>query len=172
LKPIGPEASRFLHYLGNRLADSSKVVNLIRRRTAITITRISGTHFCQMHLLLQFNNTVCPQSSLGVLKNCVLCSTLCIVECGGNNSREARHVDFVGLRINDARFVSAVSLARPFISYSYLHPTYPPPSTQLSEPSLTIQSYYQLTLTHEEQHPIFNNTSTLCKTGLRSGESK
>jgi hypothetical protein len=46
--------------------------------------------------------TVCPQIPLGVLKNYVLCSTLCIVERGSNNSREARRVDFVGLRTNDA----------------------------------------------------------------------
>jgi hypothetical protein len=48
---------------------------------------------------------VCPQSPLGVLKNCVICSTLCIVERGSNNSREARRVDFVWLRTNDARIV-------------------------------------------------------------------
>jgi hypothetical protein len=53
--------------------------------------------------------TVCPQSPLGVLKNCVLCSTLCIVERGSNNSREARRVDFAGLRTNDARIVSTHS---------------------------------------------------------------
>jgi hypothetical protein len=46
---------------------------------------------------------VCP---LGVFKNCVLCSTSCIVERGSNNSREARRVDFLGLRTNDARIVS------------------------------------------------------------------
>jgi hypothetical protein len=45
-------------------------------------------------------NTVCPQSPLGVLKNYVLCSTLCIVERESNNSREARRMDFVGLRTN------------------------------------------------------------------------
>jgi hypothetical protein len=52
---------------------------------------------------------VCPQSPLGVLKNCVLCSTLCIVERGSNNSREIGLVDFVGLRTNDARIVSTHS---------------------------------------------------------------
>jgi hypothetical protein len=56
---------------------------------------------------------VCPQSPLGVLKNCVLCGTLCIVERGSNNSREARRVDFVWLRTNDARIVSTHSLLTP-----------------------------------------------------------
>jgi hypothetical protein len=35
---------------------------------------------------------LCSQSPLGVLKNGVLYSTLCIVERGSNNSREARRV--------------------------------------------------------------------------------
>jgi hypothetical protein len=56
---------------------------------------------------------VCPQSPLGVLKNCVLCSTLCIIERGSNNSREARRVDFVGLCTNDARIVSTHSSLTP-----------------------------------------------------------
>jgi hypothetical protein len=60
-----------------------------------------------------FQNTVCPQSPLGVLKKCVLCSTLCIVERGSNNSREARRVDFVGLRTNNARIVSTHSSLTP-----------------------------------------------------------
>jgi hypothetical protein len=58
-------------------------------------------------------STVCPQSPLGVLRNCVLCSTLCIVERGSNNSRKARRVDFVGLRTNDARIVSTHSSLTP-----------------------------------------------------------
>jgi hypothetical protein len=60
-----------------------------------------------MYYMLPY--TVCPQSPLGVLKNCVLRSTLCIVERGSNNSREARRVDFAGLRTNDARIVSTHS---------------------------------------------------------------
>jgi hypothetical protein len=38
---------------------------------------------------------------------------LCIVERGSNNSREARRVDFVGLRTNDARIVSTHSSLTP-----------------------------------------------------------
>jgi hypothetical protein len=67
------------------------------------ITPIGGQKTC----------TVCPQSPLGFLKNCVLRSTLCIVERGSNNSREARRVDFVGLRTNDARIVPTHSSLTP-----------------------------------------------------------
>jgi hypothetical protein len=60
---------------------------------------------------------VCPQSPLGVLKNCVLCRTLCIVERGSNNSREARRENFIGLRTNDARIVSTHTSLTPGLPF-------------------------------------------------------
>jgi hypothetical protein len=71
-----------------------------------------------------FIYTVCPQSPLGVLENCVLCSTLCIIERGSNNSREARRVDFLGLRTNDARIVPTHSSLTPGLPLSCDHGRY------------------------------------------------
>jgi hypothetical protein len=61
-------------------------------------------------IVCSFYYTVCPQSPLGVLKNCGAQTNwashmLFAAERGSNNSREARRVDFVGLRTNDARIV-------------------------------------------------------------------
>jgi hypothetical protein len=52
---------------------------------------------------------------------------LCIVERGGNNSREARRVDFVGLRTNDSRIVSthsSLTPALPLLLRSWTLPAY------------------------------------------------
>jgi hypothetical protein len=75
-----------------------------------------------MKINFRHRNTVCPQSPLGDLKDCgaqtnwashLLYSTLCILERGSNNSREARRVDFVGLSTNDAWIVSTHSSLTP-----------------------------------------------------------
>jgi hypothetical protein len=64
------------------------------------------------------DNTVCPQSPLGVLKNCGAQTNWAshmwfVAERGSNNSCEARRVDFVELHTNDARIVPTHSSLTP-----------------------------------------------------------
>jgi hypothetical protein len=44
--PWGFEASRFPHFLNNRLTDGGEVVSLSVDRSPLTPWKIPGTHFC------------------------------------------------------------------------------------------------------------------------------
>jgi hypothetical protein len=96
--------------VGDRIRLVLWILEITNIMMCIGFTGFKTRHSCCQHGI---ENTVCPQSPLGVLKNCVLCSTLCIVERGINNSRQARRVDFVGIRTNDARIVSTHSSLTP-----------------------------------------------------------